>query len=303
MTTLTPEGIFVARGNDLLEVVSGGDGGIWVKAAGSRLRVTEVYCKQNGNLRQPYPPASHPTLVINDERVTEGNRVTLTVSMSIAWRNQVTVQYTTVNGTARAGTHFNAASGTLTFAVGETSKTITIQTTEDTRDNPNRTFSVRLSNVTQATLGRATATVTIVDDDDPIIVPAIIINDATVNEGDRVTLTVSLSRATTVTTSVQYATVDGTAKGGTHFTAASGTLTYSAGETSKTITIQTTEDTVDNPNRTFSVRLSNPTRATISRSTATVTILDDDDPANNPPVIRGIANSVICRDRLLHRLG
>jgi hypothetical protein len=103
--------------------------------------------------------------------VVEGNggskTVTLTVTLSAASASTVTVGYATANGTATAGSDYQATSGTLTFAPGVTTQTISITIYGDKTKEPNETFTVTLSNPTNATIasGAGTATVTITNDD------------------------------------------------------------------------------------------------------------------------------------------
>ena len=80
----------------------------------------------------------------------------------------MTVEYATSDGTAESGTDFTAASGTLTFAAGETSKTVSVATTDDSADEEDETFTLTLSNPADATLGDAAATGTIVDNDNAL---------------------------------------------------------------------------------------------------------------------------------------
>ena len=86
--------------------------------------------------------------------VTEGNAgttaATFTVTLSAAATFPVTVNYATANGTATAGSDYTAASGTLTFAPGQTSKPITVTVNGDTAVEPNETFFVNLSAPTNA---------------------------------------------------------------------------------------------------------------------------------------------------------
>ncbi|SMH44561.1 cellulase family glycosylhydrolase [Azospirillum agricola] len=86
--------------------------------------------------------------------------------------------------------------------------------------------------------------------------------------------TVKLSSAATQAVTVDYATVDGTAKAGSDYTATSGKLTFAAGEISKTVTVKVLSDSVTEGNETFSLKLSNSTQATIADGTGLGTIVD-----------------------------
>jgi hypothetical protein len=86
---------------------------------------------------------------------------------------------------------------------------------------------------------------------------------------------VSLAGPSAVTTTVSYATADGSALAGRDYTATSGTLTFAPGETSKEILVPTLDDGVAEPTRAFTVSLSGPVNATLGRSSAVGTILED----------------------------
>ena len=137
-----------------------------------------------------------PTISINDPAaVTEGGAVTFTVSLSSAAAGTVTVDYATSDGTATAPGDYTAATGTVTFAPGDTSETVVVQTIDDTdfAEADTETFNVTLSNVTgNATIGDATGVGTINDNDvaPPVDDPptAAAGPDQTVDSGQTVTL-------------------------------------------------------------------------------------------------------------------
>jgi hypothetical protein len=108
-----------------------------------------------------------PSLSIGDASVLEGNSGTtalvFTVSLSGQAAAPVTVSYQTLNGTA-SSRDYQATSGTLTFAVAETSKTVTVLVSGDTNRESNETLGVRLSNAT-VTITRVDGFGTILDDD------------------------------------------------------------------------------------------------------------------------------------------
>ncbi|MBV9469462.1 MAG: CSLREA domain-containing protein, partial [Abitibacteriaceae bacterium] len=222
-----------------------------------------------------------PSLAVNDVTVAEGNsgptNAVFTVSLSAASGQTVTVDYATADGTATAGSDYQSRSGTLTFAPGETSKTVAVIVNGDTLNEPDETFTLVLSDPTHATIADNQGVGTITNDDSP---PSLSINDVSVPEGDSgttpATFTVSLSAASGQTVTVKYATADGTATAPADYAAASGTLTFAAGETAKTVTVAVQGDTLNEANETFTVLLSGATNATIARTTGIGTILDDD---------------------------
>ena len=167
--------------------------------------------------------------------------------------------------TATAGTDYTAGSGTLTFAAGETSKTFDVAVTGDTVDEADETFTVTLSDPSNASLSDATGTGTITDDDGT---PSLGVDDVTVDEGDtgtvNATFTVTLDAVSGQAVTVDWETSDGTATAGEDYTAGNGTLTFSPGETSKTFDVAVTGDTIDEPDETFTVTLSDPSNATLS---------------------------------------
>lgn len=112
--------------------------------------------------------------------------------------------------------------------------------------------------------------------------PTVSIADATRSEGDSgsgaMTFDVNLSAAASGTVTVDYATADGSATNGADYSATTGAVTFSAGSTSRSISVEILGDTDDEGDETFAVTLTNAVGATISGASATGTILDDDAP-------------------------
>ncbi|MDE2719307.1 Calx-beta domain-containing protein [Candidatus Palauibacter polyketidifaciens] len=111
------------------------------------------------------PSTVVPSASVSDASATEGRWIGFTVSLSEATSRTVTVAYATSGGTATSGTDFTPQSGTLTFTANQTEKPVAVATTEDTMVEEDETFTLTLSSPTNATLGDATATGTIIDDD------------------------------------------------------------------------------------------------------------------------------------------
>ena len=220
------------------------------------------------------PGGTAPDLEIQDAEVTEGGIAAFTVTLSSSSEVPVTVSYETVDGTATAGADYTTTSGTLSFTPGQTTKRVEVQTLPDTDQEGAESFTVRLSGATGATLTDGVATGTILDDDDR---PSLRIGDARVTEGGTAEFTVTLSSAATGAVTVSYATVDGTATAGADYTTTSGTLSFTPGQTTKRVEVQTLPDTDQEGAESFTVRLSGATGATLTDGVATGTILDDDD--------------------------
>ncbi|HYR28009.1 MAG TPA: Calx-beta domain-containing protein, partial [Thermoanaerobaculia bacterium] len=188
----------------------------------------------------------------------------------------IRLQYTTVSGTAVAGSDFIAK--TKTIDVPPHGGRVDVVLADDGAPEAPEWFSVVLSDVENATLVRTSALVTITDDDIASI-PALSITGPSVREGDSgatpATFTVQLSAASPSRVLVNWRTEDGTA-GNTDYVASAGTLTFEAGETVKTINVDVLGDTATELDEMFTVRLSSPTNATLRNNIGTATIRNDD---------------------------
>ena len=205
-----------------------------------------------------WPAADTPSISVNDVTVTEGNSgttaATFTVSLSAAYGQPVSVHYATADGSAIAGSDYQAASGTLTFAPGVTSQTITVLVNGDRDAESTESFLLRLTSPTNAFVADPSGTGTILDDE-----PFVDISGSSGVEGNSgttpFTFTVTLSAAYDVPVTVDYATSDLTsdeiyyygltaATAGVDYAAKSGTVTFAAGQTSTTITVLVNGDRV-----------------------------------------------------------
>ncbi len=230
-------------------------------------------------------------LTINNASIIEGDSgsksLVFTVTRGGFLGNAVTFDYSTVNGTATAGTDFTPptsggnpgfAKGTIT--AGTATTTISIPILGDLTKEGTENFSVVLSNATNAVITDASGEGTIFDNGDPN--PSVSISDATaVFEGadgmKTAVFRVSLSGSSNLPITVNFATMDGTAMGGSDFQLASKTLTFNPGEPLfQNISVPITGDAIDEADEIFSAKLSNATNATIARDSATGTILNDD---------------------------
>jgi hypothetical protein len=170
-------------------------GGKCIAAHNGKYR-TRGYTCVNGRLRR----LTKPAISVGDASAAEGNTGTTTLSvpvtLSAASTSTVTVDYATADGTAKAGSDYAAANGTLRFRPGETRATIPISVTGDTNIESDETFTVTLSNPVNARIARDTATVTIRNDDTAVPITAGSYKGATQN-GNYVFFTLNPDRTVT----------------------------------------------------------------------------------------------------------
>ena len=225
-----------------------------------------------------------PNLSIGNVSVTEGNSGTtnaqFTVSLSAVSGRNVSVQYATSAGSAQAGADFTTTSGTLNIPAGQPSAVISVPVVGDLIDEDAETFTVSLNNASNAGIATSTATGTINDDDNP---PTISINSSTTvteTNGTPVSAVfqVSLSTPSGKPVTVHYATQNGSAVAPNDYTATSGDLTFSPGQTTQPVTVTVQDDLLNESSpELFSVVLSTPVNASITAGTGTGRIVDNDE--------------------------
>ena len=236
-----------------------------------------------------------PGLSIADATVTEGGNAVLNVTLSAVSGKTVTVDYATQDDTALNNQDYVLAAGSLTFAPGETVRTVIVSTVDDSNSESSEQFSVALSNPNKASLSDGSGNVTIMDNDDapgsvaplPGIdpdMPTIAIGDAIAVEGAALQFSVTLSEASADEVRVAFTSQSGTATENIDFSAASGVVTFTPGEITATLSISSIDDTEVENDELFSVVLSAPQNGVLGDETGTGTISDNDTtgtPANN----------------------
>lgn len=238
---------------------------------------------------EPVISIDHP-YDIDPLTVIEGDSGTtpavFTVTLSQPYDQEVTVRYYTVTG------HVNdiiAANGTLRFAPGQTSQTITVQVVGDLIHEGLEAFNVYLDNPSpNASLGNSVGYCYIEDNDPP---PTVSIGDVSKNEGNSGNTTfsfvVTLSAPAGDGVFVEYATSNGTASTGNQdYVAKSGYVYFDPGQTTRTINVTVKGDTTKEADETFYVDLLYAGGATIANGRGVGTILNDDGAAApSPPAI------------------
>jgi hypothetical protein len=223
-----------------------------------------------------------PTVSVGDASVVEGDSGLSTLGFAVTLSGpsgrEVDVDYATTDDTATAGTDYASTSGTLVFAAGETAKQIDVTVKGDFLDEGDETITLTLSALFNADPGSLVAIGTITNDDAG---PKLFVTDAQVAEGNSGTTTmtfiVTMTPAAASDVTVDYVTSDGTASAGSDYTAAAGTLTIPAGQTTGSINVGVTGDTTPEQSETLALTLSNPVGAKIvPPATATGTIANDD---------------------------
>ena len=235
-------------------------------------------------LPSPASAAPVPSVAISDVTVLEGTGGSVTATFTIQSSPPpkgccaLQVSWATAPGSATAA-DFTAASGTVSLTKGAAAKVVSVTIAGDAIDEASETFTVNLSNLvgSPGRIRDAQGVGTITDDDQA---PGLTLGDVAVAEGDagttNLTFTASLSAASALPVTFDWATAAGTATAPADFAAASGSRTIAAGSSSATINVAVKGDTLDEEDESFSLLLSNPGNASIVDGSGTGTITDDD---------------------------
>lgn len=227
-----------------------------------------------------------PTVYVADASSYEGKAGTthamkFKVLLSGAQAATTTVHYSTVDGSATAGSDYVAKTGTVSIPAGGTTATIPVTVNGDAVVEGDETLGLSITSVSGAAQGTSQATGTILDDD-TTSPPTISVGDARLVEGNSGTqnevFPVTLSSPSTTPTPVQFETANGTATAGSDYTAKTGTITIAAGAVSGSISIPVKGDTTPEGTETYKVNIigTGTSGVPVDRDTGTGTIIDDD---------------------------
>jgi hypothetical protein len=276
---LTPDGngiLFTSDANNLI--------------AGDTNSMRDIFIK---TFRSPATTTTTLNIAATDASRAEGHAGTSAFTFLATRSGDTSSSHTAAFAVAGTGANPAAASdfaggvlpsGTVSFAPGETSRTVTVTVAGDTTIEPDETFTLTLSNPSAgATLGTASAGGTIINDDAQLSVAALA---ATKAEGQSGTTALTFLVTRSGDTSTSHTAAFAVAGSGANPAAASdfaggvlpsGTVSFAPGEASRTVTIIVAGDTAVEEDETFTLTLSNPSAgATLGTASAGGTITNDD---------------------------
>ena len=228
------------------------------------------------------PQTDPPVLSVGSVSIPESaGPLAFAVTLSRTSLQTVTARYATADDTATAGVDYTAVAGTLSFAPGTAARTIAVAVHDDRVAEAEESFTLTLSEASNATLSGGAATLeaigSLTDDDQAAftvgVSPAVIVED-----GGVATVTVSTGGVSFTVPQAVTLTFEGTATEGTDYTVAAPTLTLAAGQSTVATTITASDDEVHEGDETVAVSFATlPAGAEAgSPASAEVTVIDDD---------------------------
>jgi len=215
-----------------------------------------------------------PNLSYADVTVIESTgNADVIVTLDVVSSSLTTVEYKTTNDTASIDKDFTTASGTLIFAIGETSKTITIDINDDNIYETQEKFFINFENPIAVTIENPQVVVTINDNETE---PSLTINDVTVNEAlPNATITATLSGPSAFPVTLNYASENNTAIAGNDYSESSGTIQFTVGETTQTFLVPILSDELSENNESFFINFSNISGAQLENNQNQIIITDN----------------------------
>ena len=234
---------------------------------------------------------SAPMMVVENTSVGEGPQGTTTealfkVRLLSASALEVSVDYRTTDDSAMPGSDYVEKTGQLVFQPGETEKLLPVTVIGDNVYEGDEKFILYISHPVNAYIAEGVGYCTILDDDQARLMFTSPIYEGSENVNTPYVITVTREGDQSLPLSVDYATTDGTASQRTDYFVNAGTLTFAPGEMSKTFNVMLQDDLYVEPDESFSLMLSNPTRGAVlgSPSVAIFVIHENDTsaPTTNP---------------------
>lgn len=225
-----------------------------------------------------------PVISVEGEASTEYNYLIYTVRLSEAASDAVTVNYNTLSGTGTrnddAYGSTNQLTGTVTFAPGETVKTITFRASSESLDELDESIMLQLYDPVGARFGTnrhsETAIGWVLDNDGPGNNRAIEVSDIVIDEaaGGKAIFTVSLSQPFDTNRTFTYSTKDSSAVAGSDYVAKTGTITFRAGQTEAVVEVDLRNDRAAEAGERFDLIVD--AAHGVGGASGTALIMDDD---------------------------
>lgn len=235
------------------------------------------------------------SMFVSDPRILEDDSGVKTavfeVHLSQAHGSNLTFNYQTADGSAKAGSDYVATNGTVTFLAGQTTASIAVEVNGDTDIEASEFFSLVVTPTADIANGTASSTgvATIMDDDSATGLPVITVQRAETTENDSggsgtsVTFQINLSEASADEITIDFDAIAGSAIEA-DFTGSlnlrSGKLTIDAGETTALLSFQSLGDDIDEVDEAFWLKLFNPVNAVLAsgeKEIEAIGIVRDDD--------------------------
>ncbi len=220
-------------------------------------------------------PKVRSNVLISSASATEGETIIFPMRIEPPNPSPITLEYATDDGTAKAGSDYTGTTnGRMTIPANSPTAQIAIPTMADNMDEDDELFTLSLSRDGSDGDGAVQISGMIKDDDQP---PSLALADAEAEEGEPLVFSVSLSSPSSRTISVDWSLTPGTAVADTDYASAGGTLRLPAGAKSGAIMVESMDDAIYEANENFTLALSSPQHATLSRAQGTGTLLDNDE--------------------------
>ncbi|MEO6699140.1 MAG: Calx-beta domain-containing protein [Paraperlucidibaca sp.] len=219
------------------------------------------------------------------EPVSGSAPLMVTVTRSGDLNSAASVRVQSADGSAKVGADYEMVDQRLSFPAGIASQSVTVTILADTVSEPTETFALRLSDANNADIADGEAIIRIFDQPPVATSPTISLADRSISEGNAArneTFTLQRTGDLSSPSSVQISVLsraDDTATPGADYETLSQLVSFPANASSAAIVVRILGDDVVEANETFSVLLSNAVNATLERTAARITIIDDDNAA------------------------